>query len=566
MLDPMAYYRGSRWLYLHGIPFLPRVIDRLNEFVFHCCLPHTTEIGEGSAVGQHGIGVNLHPRARIGRNVFIGSCVTVGGRSQKEEVPRIHDNVYIAAGAKVLGGIVVGEGSVVGANAVVIQSIPPRSAAAGVPARIVRENVDVYELTGWPRKAILRSRPLHPPGSSGGEKRLVRVFSFVESFNAGGSESQAVQVARRLDPKRFRVTVGCLGADGHLIEELQRAQIPVVEFPTRGSLLRPRAAYQLLRLAYFLRRGRFDVVHTHDLTTNLLGVLAAWLARTPVIISSRRDLAHWWWYTVHRRKILRYVQNLSTSILANSDAVRDFLVREDGFNASKIRVIRNAVDFGRFANIRVDRERLFPGLTHNHKLIAVVANMNVLIKGHNFLIEAARTICQVIPETRFVLIGDGAQRPKLEQMVREFRLQEYFLFLGRRRDVPELLSCCDLSVLASTTEGLPNAVLEYLAAGHPVVATRAGGTPEIIEDGVSGLLVPPRDPRALAQAVLQVLQDVELAKRLGRAGKERVRNQFSYVRLLVELQGFYEELLHRRGVCQDATGYVPESTVGIHQE
>jgi glycosyltransferase involved in cell wall biosynthesis len=190
---------------------------------------------------------------------------------------------------------------------------------------------------------------------------------------------------------------------------------------------------------------------------------------------------------------------------------------------------------------------LFPDVSDDHKLVAFVANMNILVKGHEYMIEAARTIGRVCPETRIALIGDGRQRPKLEQMVREQRVQAYFLFLGRRPDVPELLSCCDLSVLASTAEGLPNTVLESMAAGLPVVATQVGGTPEIVEDGVTGLLVPPRDTSALAQAVIRLLENPALAKRLALAGQEHVRTHFSFDRLISELDGFYLELLAQKG-------------------
>jgi len=127
-----------------------RAITRFSELVFHCYLPFTAEIGEGFQVGYHGIGVVVHARARLGRNVFMGPGAIVGGRSQSANVPQIGDNVYIAAGAKVLGDLEVGDGCVIGANAVVIQSIPARSIVAGVPARIIRENVNIFDYTGWP--------------------------------------------------------------------------------------------------------------------------------------------------------------------------------------------------------------------------------------------------------------------------------------------------------------------------------------------------------------------------------------------------------------------------------
>jgi serine O-acetyltransferase len=145
IFDPVAWFRLSRWMYLRGIPFLPRIIDRLNQAVFHCYLYHQTIVGDNLTLLHHGFGVVINPRSRIGKGVFISQCVTIGGRSESDQLPVIEDNVYIASGAKVLGGLVVGEGAVIGANAVVIQSVQARSVVAGVPARVIREGINVLD-------------------------------------------------------------------------------------------------------------------------------------------------------------------------------------------------------------------------------------------------------------------------------------------------------------------------------------------------------------------------------------------------------------------------------------
>ena len=147
-----------------------------------------------------------------------------------------------------------------------------------------------------------------------------------------------------------------------------------------------------------------------------MAVPAAKIARVPVILSCRRDLSHWWWYTPRRRKILRHIQNRSTYVIANSDAVRDYLVTKDGFDPKLIRVIPNGVEFERFANMSRDRQRLFPKVPLDIKLVTVVANMHLENKGHVDLIRAAADIIQKFPNTKFVLIGDGAERSKLEDM------------------------------------------------------------------------------------------------------------------------------------------------------
>lgn len=368
---------------------------------------------------------------------------------------------------------------------------------------------------------------------------ITRVLYLVDTLNVGGTESQMAQAALRLHSTRFRVTVACLRAEGPYLELLQRAGIQVVEFPKRKTLLSANGVYQLLRLARFIRRGRFHVVHAYDLWANLLGIPAAWLVRTPIIISSRRYLADLEWYRPWRNRIIRQIYRLSTYVVVNSDAVGELLIQRDDLPREKIRVIYNGVDIERFARAQGNEGRLLHGMDGRRKLIAVVANMYSSVKGHAYLVAAARRVCQNLPEAMFVLIGDGPERPKVEQQVRELGLEKNFVFLGHRKDVGELLVDCDLSVLPSTAEGLPNVVLEAMAAGLPVVATCVGGTPEIIENGISGLLVPSRDPRTLAEAILRVLLDRELANRLGRAGQERVQTRFSFDRLIRCLEELY---------------------------
>lgn len=367
------------------------------------------------------------------------------------------------------------------------------------------------------------------------------VMYLVETLNVGGTETQLVQVALRLRAMSVPVTVGCLSAEGPLLEILQQAGIPIVEFPKGKTLLSLNGLYQVLRLAIFLRRGRFRVLHAYDLLGNLLGVPAAWLARMPIIVSSRRYLADVEWYRPWRNKIICMLYGLSTHVIVNSAAVRDLLVQRDRSPKEKIHILHNGVDVDRFGGARRDRQALLPAVGSGSKLIAVVANMYIAGKGHPCLIAAAAPICRKFPQAIFLLIGDGPERAKFERQATEAGLQKNFLFLGRRKDVPELLACCDLSVLPSEAEALPNSVLEAMAAGLPVVATCVGGIPEIIQDGENGLLVPPQDSEALTNAVIRILQDPDLAKKLGTAGQTRMRTQFGFDRLLQSLEQLYSK-------------------------
>jgi len=373
-----------------------------------------------------------------------------------------------------------------------------------------------------------------------------RVFYLLDSLNVGGTETQAVELALRLDPGRYDVTLGCLRAQGPLLERLRGSAVRIEEFHPNGGIDSAGGAYQLLRLTAFLRRGRFHIVHTHDLWSNLMGIPAARMARIPAIISSRRDLGHLDWYETGRRVWLRRIQNLSSVVLANANPIREALIAEDGFKPQKVRVIHNGVDVGKFTSIGDCREQLFPG-SARQKLIVLVGNMHTDIKGHPWLIAAAPKVVKQFPDARFVFAGDGAQRAEFERQAEEIGLKQNFEFLGRRNDIPQILRSCDIAVLPSKAEGLPNAVLEYMCAGLPTIASAVGGNAEIVRDGVTGLLVPAQNSEALAEALLKLLADPSLANRLAKNGHDFVAENFSFERLVRGVDELYSELLRPKG-------------------
>jgi glycosyltransferase involved in cell wall biosynthesis len=373
-----------------------------------------------------------------------------------------------------------------------------------------------------------------------------KVFYLLDSLNVGGTETQAVELALRIPEAGYDVTLGCLRARGPLLERLQGSQVAVREFHPEGGIDSPAGFYQLLRLSWFLRRKKFDIVHTHDLWSNLIGVPAARLAGVRAIVSSRRDLANFDWYQSKRRGWLRRIQNLGGAVLANATPIRDALIAEDGFKPEKLRVIHNGVDIDRFQTSGDERDQVFPGVGKG-KLIVLVGNMHTDVKGHPWLIASAPAVVHEFPTARFVLAGDGEQRPRFEEQVAKLGLEQNFLFLGRRTDIPKILACCDIAVLPSRAEGLPNAILEYMAAGLPTIASRVGGNAELIEDGVTGLLVPSEDSAALSDALLALLRDPGLARRMAQNGHEFTIRNFSFERLVREVDELYSELLRGGG-------------------
>jgi L-malate glycosyltransferase len=377
---------------------------------------------------------------------------------------------------------------------------------------------------------------------SGRQRR--RVFYVLDSLNVGGTEAQAVELACRLDARKYEVTLACLRARGPLLQRLTNSSVSLMEFYPKGGMNSPSGIYQLLRMAGFLKRRKFDIVHAHDLWATLLAVPAARLARVPVIIASQRDLSHDPFYQSRRGKFLRRLQRMSDAVVVNAISIQEGLLKEQVLPAEKLRVIRNGLDLERFGSVGRKREQLFPGVSG--KLIVLVGNMHTDVKGHPWLIEAAPAVVSQFPDVHFVLVGDGASRKQFAVRIAQLGLEQNFLFLGRRNDVPEILASCDMALLPSRAEGMPNAVLEYLASGLPTIATNVGGNAEIIIDMRNGMLVPPEDAKALSQAILRLLHDPALGHRISQNGQAFVRETFSFDRLVRDVDSLYSELLEQK--------------------
>jgi glycosyltransferase involved in cell wall biosynthesis len=234
-------------------------------------------------------------------------------------------------------------------------------------------------------------------------------------------------------------------------------------------------------------------------------------------------------------------------VLVNAMAVKEWLIGE-GYDASKIIVIPNGVDLGRFERA-VAGQSPFPalGISDGAPVVLVVSRLNPL-KGLEPFLEAAALVAAEVPAARFVIVGDTNpnERPywsTLTSLTGKLGLTDRVTFAGLRRDIPQLMSAATVSVMPSLNEALSNVLLESMAAGAPVVATRVGGTPEAIDDGRNGLLVPPGDPRAMASAIAALLADPGRARRLGAAARQSINERFSMERMVAATEQLYQALL-----------------------
>jgi glycosyltransferase involved in cell wall biosynthesis len=285
-------------------------------------------------------------------------------------------------------------------------------------------------------------------------------------------------------------------------------------------------------------------VHSYGFYPNVFTVPVARIAGASIVVASIRNTVDL--LTPMQRRLQKLVCRLADCVLVNAEAIRENLI-EQGYDRSKIVVIRNGITLGKFREARrgaVIRQEL--GFPPSARLVGVFSRLNRM-KGVEYFLDAASVLARRFPDVCFLVVGDGGIKGELEEQARGLRLGQRIVFTGFRSDVPDLLSEAAISVLPSLSEGTSNTLLESMAAGIPVVATRVGGNPEVIEDGVSGLLVPPRDSTALAAVIGRLLEDEELALGLGQAGIRRVAELFSIEGSIDQTEHLYQRLVEAKG-------------------
>ncbi len=371
--------------------------------------------------------------------------------------------------------------------------------------------------------------------------RPVRVMLLTVGLDVGGTEAHILELASRLDPRRYRATVCGLKGDGCIARELRLRGIPVATLGATGRL-DVRVLPRLLRL---IRRERPDVLHAFLFRANLLARVAGRLLRVPVVISSYHELEL---LRVPRYRLLdRWTARWSSAMSCCSDAVRTFILDRVGGAPARYVTIPFGVDPDRFRDVpAADRRAL--GLPAEGPVIGTVCRLVEPTKGLSVLLRAFAQLTRERPETpaRLLIVGEGPALEPLRRQAAALGIAPAVVFTGLQRDIPRLLPLMALFVLPSRYEGFGLAILEALAAGTPVVATAVGGIPEIVTHGKTGLLVPPGDPQALCRAMQAMLASPGWARSLGRQGREHVRSRFSIETMVWQHEALYARLIGRR--------------------
>jgi glycosyltransferase involved in cell wall biosynthesis len=376
----------------------------------------------------------------------------------------------------------------------------------------------------------------------------INVLHVVNGLAIGGGELKLLELVEAMCEQRadkYNVVLCSVGQGGPLYPEFEKLGIKIYIIEKRHKL----DISQVLKVYSIIKREKIDLVQTTLFYADIIGAIAARLAGVRAVIS---------WDTVShppdsyetnlRHKLAyRFSMRFVSKIAAVSDAVKKFLIEDRKIESSKIETIHYGIALNQFQSsngfINLNKRQEL-GFTEDDIVIGTVARLAVQ-KGHAYLVEASKAIVAKYPNVHFVFSGDGPLRSELEKRVEKLGLAEHFHFLGFRNDVSELLFAFDIFVLPSLFEGLPNVILEAMASSRPVVATAVDGTPELIENQISGLLVDPKSPDQLSEAIMAVLAQEDRGIAIGRQARERIEKEFSFAKQFEKFESLYYRELHR---------------------
>jgi glycosyltransferase involved in cell wall biosynthesis len=382
---------------------------------------------------------------------------------------------------------------------------------------------------------------------NGGERDggRLRVVTLVDSIGLmGGGERLAREIASRLDPERFERTL-CVSRWSPQRAEQPGAPAVLAQLERDGVRflgLRRRASFDLMAwrpLVTYLRRERIDILHAHKFGSNVWAAALRPLARTPVVLAHE----HTWSFEGQPiRKFLdrRLIAPRVDRILTVSREDRRRMIEIERIDPDRLLFVPNGIpapDTGTGVDLRPEL-----GIPADAPVVGTVCALRPQ-KALDVLVRAAEQLRAWVPEARVLIVGEGEERGRIESLVAELGLAGTVHLLGRRDDVPDVLRTFDVAACSSNFEGTPLSVLEYMEAALPVVATRVGGVPDLIEDGVNGCLVEPRDAEGLAARLARLLGDPDLARAMGQRGQARRRSEFDISNTVREIERLYESLV-----------------------
>jgi glycosyltransferase involved in cell wall biosynthesis len=387
-------------------------------------------------------------------------------------------------------------------------------------------------------------------------RHKIKILRVIARLNIGGPAIHVVLLTAGLDRRHFEsvlVSGSENPGEGSMLDyALSHGVQPVIIPEIVGEFsLGPRELRAVAHLYRLIRRERPHIVHTHTAKAGFVGRLAARLARVPVVVHTFHGHVLHGYYGFLKTHLLRHMERglarLTDRVIAVSEGVKQELETYSVATGEKIQVVPLGLELDPFFNApegkgAFRREWQLNGV---ERLVGIVGRL-FPIKNHHLFLDAATLVAKQESAARFAIVGDGVLRPDVERHARHLGLADRVIFTGWRRDLPRIYADLDVLAVTSNNEGTPVSAIEAMAAGCPVVATRVGGLPDLIRDGETGYLVPPGDAPALAAALLHLLRDPEMARRMGETARSMVRHRFAAQRLISDMEWLYLGLLERK--------------------
>ncbi|MEX1275127.1 MAG: glycosyltransferase family 4 protein [Bacteroidota bacterium] len=368
----------------------------------------------------------------------------------------------------------------------------------------------------------------------------LRILQLIDDATVGGGQQHVLLLSRGLKARGFNVTVAC-AANGYLVHELHKLSIPVVPIALSNRI----SFGQLFRLKILCKELRVDVLHSHGGTAGLWGRLAGMWSKVPVRIHTHHGLHALHWNrslsAIAAQGVERLLKRSVSSVICVSEGEARLGILRKVIDPRNCVVIRNGIDLQDYEHLSDPQSlrkefRLLP----DHIVIGTVGRFHVQ-KGYEYLIRAIPIVLEQHPNARFLLAGEGELLESVRSMIASSGLAEKVILTGARYDIPNFLGSMDIFVLPSLWEGYPLSLLEASAAGKAIVATDVEGNNEIVRQRVNGLLVPPRDPDALACAIGELISDVALRNRLGASAREIARSSYSSELMIDSIATLYRK-------------------------
>lgn len=369
--------------------------------------------------------------------------------------------------------------------------------------------------------------------------RIIKVGYLIDTISTetAGTEKQLLETIRRLERRRFEPMLMCLWESEWMRHNALPCMCLILGYQGFIKASFPRV---VKRLGSLIRDYNIDIIHTFFEDSIFVALLTKIISRRPaVLLSSRRDIGlgakNRPWYHSLYRLVLPFANRCFDGIIANSEQVSRYVSGKENVEQQKIKVIHNGIDIpdhhsGQSCVLEFDQENIWIGM---------VANLTP-VKRHDVLLKAVSALHQRAPSLKFKasLLGSGPERQKLEELAKKLGIEALIHFEGAVKDVPFYLYNIDVGVLCSDREGLSNAILEYMGCGLPVVATGVGGNAELV-DHQNGILIPPGDHLALADALEKLITKPHLRSQMGEVSLQKIKDNFSWKKTMTTLENYY---------------------------